>query len=211
VFKDFLVHLGNTVGPWMYVPLGFFVFGEAAFFLGMFLPGEISLLVGGYLAAHGVLNLPAMIAVGVICAVAGDSAGYEVGRTIGPRLRASRLGRRIRTTHWESAEAFLTRHGGKAVLLGRWTFFLRALVPGLAGMGRMPYRTFVSWNAAGGLLWGGGCVLLGFFFAKSIDLVASRVSITGSVLTALVVAAFAVRALWKRRKRKQGEASFGRR
>jgi membrane-associated protein len=211
VFKDFLVHLGATVGPWMYVPLGFFVFGEAAFFLGIFLPGEISLLVGGYLAAHGVLSLPLMLVVGVICAIAGDSAGYEVGRTIGPRLRGSRMGRRIKHSHWESAEAFLARHGGKAVLLGRSTFFLRALVPGLAGMAKMPYRTFVSWNATGGVLWGGGCVLLGFFFSKSIDLVASRVSIAGSVLTGVVVAVFVGRALWKRYRRKREEAPFGQR
>ena len=65
-------------------------------------------------------------------------------------------------------ERFLRRHGGKAVLLGRFTAVLRALVPSMAGMARMPYRTFLPWNAVGGLLWGGGCVLLGYGFAASL-------------------------------------------
>jgi membrane-associated protein len=85
-----------------------------------------------------------MIAVAVLAAVLGDSVGYEVGRTLGPRLRASRLGAHIGPQRWATAENFLERHGGKAVLLGRFTAVLRALTPGVAGMTRMPYlRTFL--------------------------------------------------------------------
>jgi membrane protein DedA with SNARE-associated domain len=110
-----------------------------------------------------------MIAVAIVAAVLGDSVGYEIGRTLGPRLRGSRLGRRIGPGRWEAAEAFLGRHGGKAVLLGRFTAVLRALTPGIAGMTHMPYlRTFLPWNVAGGVLWGAGCVLLGYGFSASL-------------------------------------------
>lgn len=110
-----------------------------------------------------------MIAVAVGAAALGDSVGYEVGRTLGPRLRGSRLGRRIGRARWETAEAFLGRHGGKAVLIGRFTAVLRALIPGVAGMTHVPYlRSFLPWNLTGAVVWGAGCVLLGYGFSASL-------------------------------------------
>lgn len=136
--------------------------GEAAVFLGVFLPGEAALLLGGVLASQGRVSLPAMVVTAVLAAVIGDSIGYQVGRWGGPAMRSSRLGRLVGESRWKAGEGFLLRRGGPAVLLGRWVGLLRALVPSLAGMGAMPYRSFLAWNAAGGTLWASTVVLLGY-------------------------------------------------
>ncbi len=126
-----------------------------AILVGMVFPGEVALLVAGFAAHQGWLDLRLMIVIAVGAAALGDSVGYEVGRHLGPRLRASRLGRRIGEDKWRRADDFLGRHGGKAVLLGRFTAILRALTPGIAGA----------------IVWGAGCVLLGYGFSASLTTV----------------------------------------
>lgn len=95
-------------------------------------------------------------------AIVGDSIGYQIGRTVGAPLRRSRLGRRVGEARRDRGERYLTDKGGRAVFLGRWVGLLRALVPTLAGMGRLPYRTFLPCNVAGGLTWAPTFVLLGY-------------------------------------------------
>ena len=145
-----------------YLLIGLLAAGESAAFLGLVLPGEAALLLGGVLASQGRVSLPVMLVVAVLAAVVGDSIGYEVGRRGGPALRRSRLGRLVGEKRWTEGQRFLVRWGGPAVLLGRWVGLLRALVPSLAGMGNMPYRKFLLWNAAGGTLWATVVVLLGY-------------------------------------------------
>lgn len=142
--------------------VGLLAAGEAAAFVGLFLPGEAALLLGGVLASQGRVSLPVMIAVAVVAAIVGDSIGYEIGRRGGPALKRSRLGRAVGAERWTKGEAFLERRGGPAVFFGRWVGVLRALVPSLAGMGRMPYPRFLLWNALGGLLWASTMVLVGY-------------------------------------------------
>ncbi|MGB9377537.1 MAG: DedA family protein [Mycobacteriales bacterium] len=192
--------LANSSGWWLYVVLGALAFGEAAIFLGVVLPGETALLVGGFLCHQGTLSLPIMIVVAVGCAIAGDSVGYEVGRRLGPRIRISRAGRRIGPERWDRAGQFLTRHGGKAVFFGRSIALLRALVPTLAGAARMPYATFLPWNAAGGLVWGAGCVMLGYLFAASLSTLERYLRISGGVILVIVVLLAVVAHLVRRRR-----------
>ncbi|MFC5060853.1 DedA family protein [Actinomycetospora atypica] len=200
---EFLRGLGESVGAWLYVIAGGLAFGEAAIMVGVVLPGETALLVAGFAAHQGIIALVPMIVVAIVCAIAGDSVGYEVGRLVGPRLRASRAGRFVGEHRWEATDGFLRRHGGKAVLLGRGTALLRALVPGMAGMARMPYlRTFLPWNAVGGILWGGGCVLLGYLFALSLETVA-RYLAWGPVPVVVVVAAVLIVREVRKRRREQ--------
>ncbi|GLZ51208.1 hypothetical protein Acsp07_08250 [Actinomycetospora sp. NBRC 106378] len=198
---EFLRGVGESVGAWLYVIAGGLAFAEAAVMVGVVLPGETALLVAGFAAHEGVIGLVPMIVVAILCAIAGDSVGYEVGRLLGPRLQASRAGRFVGEHRWQATEDFLNRHGGKAVLLGRGTALLRALVPGMAGMARMPYlRTFLPWNAVGGILWGGGCVLLGYVFALSLETVA-RYLAWGPVPVVVIVAAVLIWRETRRRKR----------
>lgn len=191
-------------GPWLFALLLFVAFAEAAFFLGFVLPGETALVIGGALAAKDVFPLALFLPCAVIAAVAGDSVGYEVGRKFGPRIKVSRLGRRIGEHRWAAAQRFFDRHGGKAVFLGRSQALLRALVPMLAGTSGLPYRTFLPWNALGGTLWGGGVVVLGYVFAHSLSTLENGLKYWAYAVIALIVLGLAFVHL-RRRRRERGE------
>lgn len=174
------------------------VFGEAALFFGFVLPGETAVVYGGVLAAAGKVSVVAVLAVVVLAAVIGDSVGFEVGRRLGPRIvRAPVL--RNHPDRVAAAQGYLRKRGGRAVVMGRFTAFLRAVMPGLAGASRMPYPTFLAFNVAGGVLWGTACVLLGFFGAHSISTVTHYLGVTSAVVIAIIV--IGIIWAWHRRSR----------
>jgi membrane-associated protein len=183
--------IGESVGLWLYVIAGGLAFAEAAILVGFVLPGEIALLVGGYFCRYGPLNVWVMCAVAVVGAIAGDSVGFELGKKLGPPLRRSRVGGWIGERRWAAVDGALHRHGGKAVFIGRFTALLRALMPSMAGMSGMRYRTFLVWNAAGGLLWGSGCVILGYEFANALNTVSTYLTWVPFAVIALALVAFA--------------------
>jgi membrane protein DedA with SNARE-associated domain len=201
MFEHLVERVGNAVGAWLYVIAAALCFGEAAILIGLVLPGETALLVAGVFAQHGTLNLWIMILVAFVAAVAGDSVGYEFGRHFGPRLRRSRFGHWVGERRWALVDGFLERHGGKAVLIGRLTALFRALVPSMAGMSGMRYRTFLVWNATGGLIWAPGCVLLGYAFSKSLNAVGN--ALTWAPLAVVGVVAVAYIALHLRKRRRE--------
>src|SRR6266540_4334230 len=123
---------------------------ESSAFIGFIFPGEIAVLLGGVLASQHRAPLPAVIAAAVAGAIIGDSVGYLVGRRWGRTMLHSSIGRIIKHEHLDRAERYLAERGGPAVFLGRFTAALRVLIPGLAGMARLRYRTFVVYNALGG-------------------------------------------------------------
>jgi membrane protein DedA with SNARE-associated domain len=186
-------------GPALYLLCGFFVFAEAAIFLGFVFPGEIAAIVGGSVAALGNASLGTMIVVIVVCAIVGDSVGYEVGRHLGPRLMERRPLRGRAGV--DKARDLLVRFGGPAVFLGRWTALARALVPGLTGMSGMRYRTFLFYNALGGLVWGTTFVLLGYAAGRSWEAIASRAGTYALYGLAAVVAVVVVVVIVRRRSR----------
>lgn len=203
MFEHFMRTIGESVGPWLYLIAGGLAFAEAAILVGMVLPGETALLVAGVFcnSAYGKLDLGLMIAIAVVAAIAGDSVGYEFGKKFGPSLRRSRLGRWVGEPRWSTVDAFIHKHGGKAVLLGRLTAILRALMPSMAGMSGMRYRTFLLWNAAGGIIWAPGCVLLGYGFASALNVVGE--TLTWAPFGVLVVIALAYVALHLRKRKKE--------
>jgi membrane protein DedA with SNARE-associated domain len=135
---------------------------EAPAFLGLVLPGELALLLGGVLANQGRLSLPAALGAGTAGALAGDSAAYWIGRRWGPRLLASRLGRRIGPGRLHRVESLLLRGGGRALFVGRCTAGARVVLPGLAGMLGLRYRTFALWTGVAATAWAAAHVLLGY-------------------------------------------------
>jgi membrane-associated protein len=195
---EFLKHLGEHVGAWLYLISAFCAFAEAAILIGMVLPGEAALLVAGYFCHEGVLTLVVMLPVAIGSAIAGDTVGYEFGRKYGPSLRRTSLGRWIGEKRWATVDQFLHRHGGKAVFLGRLTAVLRALMPSMAGMSGMRYRTFLFYNAAGGILWGGGCILVGWAFASALNSIEKY--LTWGPLAALAVLIVVVVLVHRRRR-----------
>ncbi len=166
---------------------------EASAFLGFVFPGEIAVLLGGVLASQGRVSLGAAIAAAVLGAVVGDSAGYLIGRRWGRALLHGTVGRlpivkRHLDRHLDAAQAYVRRRRGSAVFFGRFTAALRVLVPGLAGMSHVDYSTFLAYNVAGGALWGGGFVLLGYLGGAGYHRVERIASRAGLAILALVVA-----------------------
>jgi membrane protein DedA with SNARE-associated domain len=134
---------------------------EAPAFLGLVLPGEVALLLGGVLAQQDRIPLPAALAVGTAGALAGDSAGYWIGRRWGPRLLDSRLGGRVGPARLHRVESLLLR-GRWALLVGRCTAGARVVLPGLAGVLGLRYRTFALWTGAAATGWAVVHVLVGY-------------------------------------------------
>jgi len=174
-------------GPVAYVVCGLLVFGEAAVLLGFVIPGETSALIGGVLASLHHVDLVLMLVVVVVCAIVGDSVGYEVGKLIGPWLVEHRpLRGHPGVTRGKD---LLARRGGPAVFLGRWVALARALVPGLSGMSGMRYRTFLAYNAVGGIVWGTTYVLIGYAAGTSYAAVAKTVGIYALAILGVVIVA----------------------
>ncbi|MFC4396980.1 DedA family protein [Arthrobacter sedimenti] len=206
-FIDGLLNVSPIVA---YIAVFCLVFAEDAIFVGFVIPGETAAVLGGVVASRGEVQLGTMMALVVLAAVIGDSVGYEVGKHLGTRLMKTKVLAR-HTRKLQNAQEFLRRKGGSAVFLGRFTAFLRAVMPALAGTSRMPYGRFLAYNAAGGIVWGIGFVLLGFLAGNSYEAVAQAV---GRDL-AVVIAAVAVAALiaWhlRSRRRQQRRRAAGQR
>jgi membrane-associated protein len=195
-FLDPLVHVSPGLA---YVVIFGLVFAEAALFVGFVLPGETACLIGGVLCATGRLHLAVLLPLVVVAAIVGDSVGYEVGRLSGPSLLRTRLLRRY-TKRIEGAQRTLRERGRWAVFFARFTAFLRAVMPGLAGMSRMPYGRFLVFNAAGGIVWGVGVTLLGYFAGASYNGLAHLLGQI-SALLAIIVVGGALIVWWRRRRR----------
>lgn len=202
--------IGEAVGVWLYVIAGGLCFAEAAILVGMVLPGETALLVAGVFCnpRYGNLNLGVMIVVGALCAIAGDSVGYEFGRKFGPSLRRSRLGQWVGEPRWKTVDGFIHRWGGRAVFLGRLTALLRALMPSMAGMSGLRYPTFLMWNALGGLIWAPGCVLLGYAFASALDVVGKTLTWAPLGILAVVIIAAVMVHLRRRKRERSAEQEY---
>ncbi|MEO7752787.1 MAG: DedA family protein [Terracoccus sp.] len=187
----------------VYLVVALLAFGESAVFLGMVLPGETAMVVAGVLAARGNISLPAIIVLAATAAVLGDQVGYLLGFRFGPRLRRSRLGRRVGEARWARAQDAVTRHGAWAVAGGRWVAVLRALVPTVAGAIGMPYRRFVVANAVGGSVWAAGAVLVGYFAGGSVSSaqgLLGRTSMIGLTILGFTLVVAATRRLRRRRR-----------
>lgn len=179
--------VGHHLGPYLFALLLFVAFAECALFLGFVVPGETSLVIGGALSATGVFPLAAFLPAAVFAVIAGGAVGYGIGSRYGVRIQASRLGQRMGEHRWASASAFFDRHGSKAVFFGRSVALLRALIPALAGMSGLAYRSFAIWNIIGGLLWGSTVVVLGYAFAHSLASLESGLKYWSYAIVALIL------------------------
>jgi membrane protein DedA with SNARE-associated domain len=215
VIARLLDPLLNLHGWEAYALVGALVFAEASILIGFVFPGETAVIIGGVAASRHHINIVILIILVVTCAIAGDSVGYLVGEKWGRRLLRTRLLRK-RQRLLNAVFDQLNRRGAIAVFLSRFTAFLRAVVPGLAGISSMPYRVFLPANAAGGLLWGTGFCLLGYVLGHAYTKVEHASSIASDILLGLIAVAIVVLVIRRRRKERaefrdpqEGESNDG--
>jgi membrane-associated protein len=203
---DRLLGLQGTV---VYLIVGLLVFAEDALFFGFVLPGETAAILGGVAASRHHVSPTAMCAVVVVAAILGDSVGYEIGARYGTRLLSVRVLRR-RKDRVDAARANLARRGGPAVFGGRFVAFLRAVMPFLAGASHMRYPRFLAYNAAGGLVWGIGCVLLGFLAGNSYTAIEHAFGrVTALVAAAVVIVGLLVWTVRRHRRNRPARPTGG--
>jgi membrane-associated protein len=167
-------HLGAFVahyGPWVYALLFLIIFAETGLVVTPILPGDSLLFTTGALAATGILDIRIVVVLLLIAAILGDAVNYAVGHFVGPRVfraedRKSFWHRMLNRDHLMKAHAFFERHGGKAIVLGRFVPIVRTFVPFVAGCGSMSYPQFAFYNITGGALWVGICVGAGYAFGN---------------------------------------------
>ncbi len=198
----YLLDLVTRLGHWSYLIIFVAAALESAAFAGLLVPGESLVLASGFFAHQGVLELDAVIAAAGVGATLGDNIGYQLGWRLG-RPWLLRFGSPIglRPEYLARADAFFARQGGKAVLVGRFIGFARALVPFVAGASRMPYRVFLVYNAVGAVLWTVTFVLLGYFLGASWQVAEQWIGRTSAVVAGAIALAALVSWIWRRRAR----------
>jgi membrane-associated protein len=166
---------------------------EASIFVGVVVPGEVGVILGGVLANQHKLSLAAVFAAGISGAIIGDSIGYWVGRRYGEALLTRLPDRLVDEKKIQRTKDTVQRLGGKAVFVGRFTAALRAFVPGIAGLGRLRYRKFLLWNVLGGGCWASGFVLLGYLAGSQYKHIERYANYVGIGLLVAIAAYFLIR------------------
>jgi membrane-associated protein len=198
VIREIVRWIGPLFATAGYVIVAVGVLAERSILIGLIVPGDVIIALGGVYAARGELNVIAVMAIAFVAAISGESIGYWLGRTYGMRLIrrlpfVNRLEPRL-----EGAEEYFRRHGGKTVAVGRYATAAGALVPFVAGTAGMPYRRFLMHDAPAVLLWAIGITLVGYVFGRNLDLVEKILSRFGWGILALLALFVVGRFAWKR-------------
>jgi len=156
----------STAGPWLVMAVvAAIIFAESGLLIGFFLPGDSILFTAGFLINVGLLHFDIHLFVVLVClaAVLGDGVGYVFGKRVGRRLFNRPNSLLFRQENIQKAEEFYEKHGGVTVILARFIPVIRTFVPIVAGVGKMSYRTFLTYNVIGALLWAAGITYIGYY------------------------------------------------
>jgi len=158
----------GAFGPYAVAGLAFIVFAECGLLIGFFLPGDSLLFTAGLFVASGYISEPLWLVCAVICvaAVAGNAVGYWIGVRAGPAFYSRPDGRFFKQKHVDRTFAFFDAYGNRAIVLARFVPIVRTFITVLAGVGRMPFRRFITYSAIGGVLWGAGVTVLGYYLGQ---------------------------------------------
>jgi undecaprenyl-diphosphatase len=194
-FEDVIASVGSTLGGYTYLLVAVMAFLETGAFVGLLVPGETVVIVGGVVAGQGHVDLALLLGVTWFCAFVGDVTGYLLGRRLGRRFLLAH-GPRVHITKPRllRVEAFFDRYGLAAILIGRFVGLVRPVAPFLAGSSRYPLRRFLALAVGGTGLWSASFVLLGYVFWQSLDealAIAKRGSLALGGAIALLIALIA--------------------
>jgi undecaprenyl-diphosphatase len=186
--QGLLEDVSNTLGAWTYLLVGVFAFAETGAFVGLVVPGETVMLLGGAVAGQGAIDIYLLIAIAWFAAWAGDTTSFFIGRRLG-REFVIKHGPRVGIGHerFEKVEDYFSRHGGKTIFVGRFISLVRAFAPFIAGSSGMRYRAFVPYSVLGTGLWASAHILVGYFFSRSIESAAEYAGRGAFVLATTIV------------------------
>lgn len=162
-------HLGaviNNYGFETYLILFAIIFLETGLVVTPFLPGDSLIFAAAAFAAMGMLNIYALIGILMVAAILGDTVNYEIGRIFGNKLIKIGGGRIIKQEHLDKTNSFYEKYGGKTIIIARFVPIVRTLAPFVAGIGKMTYKNFITFNAMGGVLWVVSVSACGYFFGN---------------------------------------------
>lgn len=196
--QELLDEFANFLGAWTYLVVGVLAFLETGAFVGLLVPGETAMLVGGAVAGQGVINVFLLIAIAWVMAFLGDSTSFWLGHRLG-REFVLKHGNRVGITRerYEQVEDYFDKHGGKTVLIGRFIGLVRALSPFVAGSSGMRFRAFAPYSILGSGLQISLHVLAGYFFARSIEAAAEYVGLAALVIGTMIVVSVVSYLAWK--------------
>lgn len=211
---DFVIHLDkylsmiiNWAGVWTYAVLFVVIFIETGLVVTPFLPGDSLLFAAGTFAALGDLNPFLMWFLLSGAAILGDTANYWIGHFVGEKAFTSQS-RLIKKEYLERTHAFYEKHGGKTIFLARFIPIIRTFAPFVAGIGRMRYGYFISYNVFGGLIWPGLFIFAGYFFGN-VPIVKENFSLVIIAIIVISVIPAVVEALRGRKTPTKAEAEVG--
>jgi len=164
-FDKYLPGIIETYGFWTYLILFVIIFCETGLVVMPYLPGDSLLFVAGALAGAGYLNPEILIGTLILAAVLGDTVNYWIGNKVGMKLFDMQCSF-VKKDHLEKTHEYFEKYGGFTIVIARFIPFIRTFAPFLAGVGKMPYRWFLSYNIIGGILWILAFTLAGFFFGQ---------------------------------------------
>jgi membrane protein DedA with SNARE-associated domain len=185
--QNLLEEVSNTLGAWTYLLVAVFAFAETGAFVGLVVPGETVMLLGGAVAGQGAIDIYVLIAIAWFSAWLGDTTSFFLGRRLGREFvmkHGPRFG--ISYERFEKVEDYFGRHGGKTIFIGRWISLVRAFAPFIAGSSGMGYRAFVPYSILGTGLWASLHILVGYFFSRSIE-TAGHYAARGAFLLATLI------------------------
>ncbi|MEN8252876.1 MAG: DedA family protein [Patescibacteria group bacterium] len=172
-FIDFILHIDEHMvdivtqyGTLTYGILFSIIFAETGLVVTPFLPGDSLLFAVGALAALGSFNLPLILFLLSVAAILGDTVNYAIGKYFGQKIVDNPKIPFVNQQHIDETQAFYKKHGGKTIILARFVPIVRTFAPFVAGVGKMDYPKFVSYNVIGGLIWIFSFTLLGYFFGN---------------------------------------------
>ncbi|MFA4824561.1 MAG: DedA family protein [Methanoregula sp.] len=164
-FDKYLPGIIDTYGLWTYLILFVIIFCETGLVVMPYLPGDSLLFVAGAMAGSGYLNIEILLISLFAAAVIGDTVNYWIGKTAGMKVLEKNYSL-VRRDHLEKTQEYFTRYGGITIVIARFIPFIRTFAPFLAGVGKMSYRWFLTYNVIGAALWILGFTLAGYFFGS---------------------------------------------
>ncbi len=197
--QNLLEDISNTLGAWTYLLVGAFAFAETGAFVGLVVPGETVMLLGGAVAGQGAIDIYLLIAVAWFAAWLGDTTSFFLGRKLG-RSFVLDHGPKVGISHerFEKVEDYFGRHGGKTIFIGRFISLVRAFAPFIAGSSGMRYRAFVPYSILGTGLWATAHILVGYFFSRSIETAGKYAAKGAFLLATLIVVVVGIVWLYRR-------------